>query len=155
MAGGPGTPELVAAVTRAGGLGTVGAAGMTPERVREAVARALELAGPPVAVNVQLASPGPGTAEPYAVHAVLDRLIAYLPDVIHIVIISREIPPLTLARLRSQDSLSFIDRDDLLFTNEETQELFRKVFGLMLTTEVMVTKVDEDEPKNKVAGAIR
>lgn len=69
------------------------------------------------------------------VHAVLDRLIAYLPDVIHIVIISREIPPLTLARLRSQDSLSFIDRSDLLFTDEETQELFRKVFGLALTAE--------------------
>jgi ATP/maltotriose-dependent transcriptional regulator MalT/DNA-binding SARP family transcriptional activator len=69
------------------------------------------------------------------VHAVLDRLIAYLPDVIHIVIVSREIPPLTLARLRSQDSLSFIDRDDLLFTSEETQELFRKVFGLTLTSE--------------------
>jgi ATP/maltotriose-dependent transcriptional regulator MalT/DNA-binding SARP family transcriptional activator len=69
------------------------------------------------------------------VHAILDRLIAYLPDVIHIVIISREIPPLTLARLRSQDSLSFIDRGDLLFTGEETQELFRKIFGLALTTE--------------------
>ena len=26
---------------------------------------------------------------------------------------------------------------------------------LMLTTEVMVTKIDEDEPKAKVAGAIR
>src|SRR5580765_3488554 len=69
------------------------------------------------------------------VHAVLDRLIAYLPDVIHIVIISREAPPLMLARLRSQDSLSFIDRSDLLFTDEETHELFRKVFGLALTSE--------------------
>ena len=69
------------------------------------------------------------------VHAILDRLIAYLPDVIHIVIISREIPPLTLARLRSQDSLSFIDRGDLLFTDNETQELLRKVFGLSLTPE--------------------
>jgi chaperonin GroEL len=29
------------------------------------------------------------------------------------------------------------------------------IAGLMLTTEVMITKVDEDEPKNKVAGAIR
>ncbi|HTK75945.1 MAG TPA: TCP-1/cpn60 chaperonin family protein, partial [Gemmataceae bacterium] len=29
------------------------------------------------------------------------------------------------------------------------------ISGLMLTTEVMVTKIDEDEPKNKVAGAIR
>src|SRR5437870_7670236 len=36
------------------------------------------------------------------VHAVLDRLIAYLPEVIHLIIISRDIPPLTLARLRSQ-----------------------------------------------------
>jgi LuxR family maltose regulon positive regulatory protein len=66
------------------------------------------------------------------VHAVLDRLIAYLPEVIHLIIISRDIPPLTLARLRSQDSLAIIDRADLLFTDEETQELFRKVFGLAL-----------------------
>jgi chaperonin GroEL len=29
------------------------------------------------------------------------------------------------------------------------------IAGLMLTTEVMVTKIDEDEPKNKVHGAIR
>jgi len=29
------------------------------------------------------------------------------------------------------------------------------IAGLMLTTEVMITKIDEEEPKNKVAGAIR
>jgi chaperonin GroEL len=29
------------------------------------------------------------------------------------------------------------------------------IAGLMLTTEVMVTKIDEEEPKSKVAGAIR
>ena len=29
------------------------------------------------------------------------------------------------------------------------------IAGLMLTTEVMVTKIDEDEPKSKVQGAIR
>jgi chaperonin GroEL len=29
------------------------------------------------------------------------------------------------------------------------------IAGLMLTTEVMVTKIDEEEPKNKVVGAIR
>ena len=69
------------------------------------------------------------------VHAVVDRLIAYLPDVIHVIIISRDTPPLTLARLRSQDSLAIIDRTHLLFTEEETQELLRKVFGLELTSE--------------------
>ncbi|HEY0380511.1 MAG TPA: BTAD domain-containing putative transcriptional regulator [Pyrinomonadaceae bacterium] len=68
-----------------------------------------------------------------AVHAVVDRLLAYLPDVLHVIIISRDVPRLSLARLRSQASLTVIDRNELLFTDEETQELFRKVFDLELT----------------------
>jgi LuxR family maltose regulon positive regulatory protein len=72
---------------------------------------------------------GPDTA----VHAVLDRLLAYLPDVLHIIIVSRELPPLALGRLRTHSPLSNIDRADLLFTDGETQELFRKVFDLELT----------------------
>jgi len=67
------------------------------------------------------------------VHAVLDRLLAYLPDVLHVVIISREMPPLSLARLRTHAPYSVIDRADLLFTDDETQELFRTVFDLELT----------------------
>jgi LuxR family maltose regulon positive regulatory protein len=70
-----------------------------------------------------------------AVHAVVDRLLAYLPDVLHVVMISREMPPLPLARLRSQTPASIIDRSDLLFTDEETRQLFRKVFDLELTAE--------------------
>src|SRR6195256_4492871 len=61
-----------------------------------------------------------------AVNAVLDRLLAYLPDVLHIIIVSREVPPLAMRRLRTNSPLSSIDRSDLLFTDEETQELFRK-----------------------------
>lgn len=74
-----------------------------------------------------------GTETP--VHAVVDRLLSYLPDVLHVIIISRDIPPLSLARLRSQASLTVIDRGELLFTDGETQELFRKVFDLELTPE--------------------
>ena len=37
MAGGPTTPELVAAVSRAGGLGTFGLVGMQPDAVEAAV----------------------------------------------------------------------------------------------------------------------
>jgi ATP/maltotriose-dependent transcriptional regulator MalT/DNA-binding SARP family transcriptional activator len=70
-----------------------------------------------------------------AVHAVLDRMLAYLPDVLHVIIISREMPPLALGRLRTHSPFSNIDRADLLFTDEETQELFRKVFDLELTAE--------------------
>ncbi|MGH9906550.1 MAG: AAA family ATPase, partial [Pyrinomonadaceae bacterium] len=40
------------------------------------------------------------------VHAVIDRLLAYMPDVMHVIVISREIPPLSLARLRTQRPLS-------------------------------------------------
>lgn len=70
-----------------------------------------------------------------AVHKIVDRLLAYLPDVLHVIIVSREMPPLTLARLRAQSSLMVIDREELLFTDEETKELFRQVFDLELTGE--------------------
>ncbi|MGH9846098.1 MAG: tetratricopeptide repeat protein, partial [Blastocatellia bacterium] len=66
------------------------------------------------------------------VHAAVDRLLTYLPDVMHMIIISREAPPLQSARLRSQARLAVIDRNDLLFTDEETQALFHEVFGLEL-----------------------
>jgi LuxR family maltose regulon positive regulatory protein len=74
---------------------------------------------------------GPETA----VHSVVDRLLTYLPDVLHVIIISREMPPISLARLRAREPLSIIDRPDLLFTDTETQELFRRVFDLELTAE--------------------
>jgi ATP/maltotriose-dependent transcriptional regulator MalT/DNA-binding SARP family transcriptional activator len=67
------------------------------------------------------------------VHRVVDRLLAYLPDLIHVVIVSRDMPPLALARMRTQASLAVIDRQELLFTDDETQELFRKVFDLELS----------------------
>ena len=71
MAGGPTTPELVAAVTRAGGLGTFGASGMRLEALADAIRRARALTEGPIAVNVLLAPPRPGTAEPDAVHTAL------------------------------------------------------------------------------------
>ena len=74
---------------------------------------------------------GPDTA----VHAAVDRFLAYLPDVVHTIIISRDTPPLSLARLRANAALAVIDRGDLLFTDDETRELFRSVFGLELTGE--------------------
>ncbi|HVF51730.1 MAG TPA: BTAD domain-containing putative transcriptional regulator [Pyrinomonadaceae bacterium] len=68
-----------------------------------------------------------------AVHRVVDRLLAYLPDVMHVIIISRDMPPLALARMRTQSSLAVVDRNELLFTDDETQQLFRQVFDLELS----------------------
>ncbi|WP_239328957.1 nitronate monooxygenase [Paenibacillus sp. ACRRX] len=52
MAGGVTTPELVAAVSEAGGLGTLGAAYMQPEQIRTAVRRIRQLSSRPFAVNL-------------------------------------------------------------------------------------------------------
>lgn len=71
MAGGPTTPELVAAVSAAGGLGTFGAAGMRREALTDAIRRARALTDAPIAVNVLLAPPRPGSAQPEAVHSAL------------------------------------------------------------------------------------
>jgi nitronate monooxygenase len=56
MAGGSTTPELVAAVSEAGGLGTFGAMGMPLDRLGEAVERAHALTRGPIGVNVLVAS---------------------------------------------------------------------------------------------------
>lgn len=64
MATGPGTPELVAAVTRAGGLGVFGASGMTCAALERDIARVRELVPDgPFGVNAQLAPPTPATGE--------------------------------------------------------------------------------------------
>jgi nitronate monooxygenase len=52
MAGGPTTPELVAAVSNAGGLGSLGAAYLTPAAIAAAVARIRELTDRPFTVNL-------------------------------------------------------------------------------------------------------
>ncbi|UOQ48737.1 nitronate monooxygenase [Gracilibacillus caseinilyticus] len=52
MAGGPTTPELVAAVSNAGGLGTLGAGYMKPNQMKEAIQRIQELTNQPFAVNL-------------------------------------------------------------------------------------------------------
>ena len=64
MANGPGTAELVAAVTRAGGLGVFGASGMTCAALERDMARMRELAPDgPFGVNAQLAPPTVATGE--------------------------------------------------------------------------------------------
>ena len=71
MAGGPTTPELVAAVSQAGGLGVFGATGMTADALGEAVRTACELTGAPVGVNVLVAPPTEGNPHPDAVQQAL------------------------------------------------------------------------------------
>lgn len=52
MAGGPTTPELVAAVSNAGGMGMLGAGYMTPEAMKNSVSKIRNLTDKPFGVNL-------------------------------------------------------------------------------------------------------
>ncbi|MGO4110861.1 NAD(P)H-dependent flavin oxidoreductase [Paenibacillus sp. YAF4_2] len=52
MAGGPTTPELIAAVSNAGGLGSLGAGYLTPEQIREAIKEIRKRTNRPFGVNL-------------------------------------------------------------------------------------------------------
>ncbi|WP_308639765.1 NAD(P)H-dependent flavin oxidoreductase [Paenibacillus silvisoli] len=52
MAGGPSTPELVAAVSNAGGLGSVGAGYLKPDQIRSAIHEIRKLTDRPFGVNL-------------------------------------------------------------------------------------------------------
>ena len=52
MGGGPGTPELAAAVSNAGGLGSLAGAYLTPDQIREEIRRLRALSDAPFAVNL-------------------------------------------------------------------------------------------------------
>jgi nitronate monooxygenase len=57
MAGGPTTPGLVAAVSNAGGLGSLGAAYLAPEKLREGVREIRALTEGPFGINLFVTSP--------------------------------------------------------------------------------------------------
>ena len=60
----------------------------------------------------------------------LDHAVASLPEHVQLVLISRTVPPLRLARLRTQGELVEVGADDLAFTVAEAQQLFAAVPGV-------------------------
>jgi LuxR family maltose regulon positive regulatory protein len=67
------------------------------------------------------------SSEPIA--AAIDRLVQYLPDVLHLVITTRSMPNLSVTRLRSKGLIGMVSRQDLLFTPAEVQQLFAETFA--------------------------
>ncbi|MFN8474765.1 MAG: LuxR C-terminal-related transcriptional regulator [Anaerolineae bacterium] len=62
-----------------------------------------------------------------ATHEIIRALVPLLPDTGHLVIASRILPPLPLARLRAQGKVLDISTDDLRFNREEAQLLLEQV----------------------------
>jgi nitronate monooxygenase len=89
LAGGPSTPELAAAVSNAGGLGSLGAAYLTPEQITEALRRTRALTDKPFNVNLFAGAYEPRTnVDPSPMLAVLAEVHQEL-----------ELPPPTLPAL--------------------------------------------------------
>jgi len=72
-------------------------------------------------------------AEP--IHDALTFLLDHLPPQMHLVIATREDPPLPLARLRARGQLTELRATDLRFTPSEAAEFLNQVMGLGLSAE--------------------
>lgn len=69
------------------------------------------------------------------IHKSLNFLIENLPPQLHLVIITREDPPIPFARLRTSNQLNELRAHDLRFTLEETTNFVNQVMRLNLSTE--------------------
>jgi LuxR family transcriptional regulator, maltose regulon positive regulatory protein len=67
------------------------------------------------------------------VHDSLNFLIENLPPQLHLVIATREDPPIQISRLRARGQLTELRAVDLRFTSEETAKFLNQVMGLNLS----------------------
>ena len=70
-----------------------------------------------------------------SIHQALSFLLEHLPPQMHLVLATREDPPLPLAQLRGRDDLLELRASDLRFTQEETATFLIEIMGLPLSTE--------------------
>jgi nitronate monooxygenase len=73
MAGGATTPELVSAVSNAGGLGILAASRLTPTQLKEAILKIKSETKNPFGVNILLAPPEDGNKDVVSTQAYLDN----------------------------------------------------------------------------------
>ncbi len=67
------------------------------------------------------------------IHQQLAFLLEHQPPPMHVVIVTREDPPLPLARLRARGQITDVRQSDLKFTGEETADFLRQVMQLDLS----------------------
>jgi len=66
-------------------------------------------------------------------------LLDYLPPNMHLVIMTREDPPLPLSRLRARGQLTEIRASDLRFSGDEVSEFFDRGMGIQLSKQDIAT----------------
>jgi LuxR family transcriptional regulator, maltose regulon positive regulatory protein len=104
-------------------------------------------------VNDLAALPGPGllilddyhVVRASDVHAAVVFLLDHLPPTLHLVIASREDPPLPLPRLRARHQLTEVRAADLGFSLEEAAAFLGEGMGLRLAEEDVAALVERTE----------
>src|SRR5215204_6290954 len=66
------------------------------------------------------------------VHRIVDRVLQYSSDLVHVMITTRDLPPLAMMKRRAQSAVHVVTREDLLFTDDEVRELYRSTLGVSL-----------------------
>ncbi len=87
---------------------------------------------------------------PTSVGDILAFLLAHQPPQMHLVIATREDPPLPLARLRGRGQMTELRAADLRFTPAEAAEFLNQVMGLNLSAEVVAAL--ESRTEGWIAG---
>src|SRR5205814_3189324 len=70
-----------------------------------------------------------------AIHAGITFLLDHLPAQMHLILASRAVPPLPLARLRAGNQLTELRVEDLRFTSDEVALFLNRVMGLQLAVD--------------------
>lgn len=81
---------------------------------------------------------------------VMQQLLVSIPPALHLVLITREDPPLPLARLRANNQLTEIRAKDLRFTRQDVDRFLNEVMGLSLSQADIAAL--EDKTEGWVAG---
>lgn len=76
---------------------------------------------------------------------VMETLLINLPRSLHLVLITREDPPLPLARLRANNQLTEIRAGDLRFSDREAEQFLNEVMGLTLSSADIAALDDRTE----------
>ena len=115
--------------------------GGTSQRVVTALVNELAAAGDDLALVLD----DYHTIASQPVHDAMAFLLSHLPPRLHIVITSRNDPPLPLARLRATGQLAELGAADLRFTPDESADLLREVWELDLSVEAAAALASRTE----------
>lgn len=124
-------------------ISDISAAGLTMEAIVDVFIRELELLGqrPTVLIvdDYHVVDDIPD------IRAIVRQIVRRVPPGVTVVISSRRRPKLPLARLRTHDQLAELSTDDLRFSLEETDRLFRESYRRPLARDLVAALYERTE----------